>query len=133
MGRGLLQRGMATLVDFLLFIGVLAVWMAGILVLDRRGILAKHNLVLVGPFLMVKTRRGRDLIDRASRFRRAWRGFGDLSIVLLGLTMVGITALPVLEAVLLRDNPPGRGPGPETLLRIPGLHPDIPLGDGIFP
>src|SRR2546422_8909323 len=73
MGRGLLHRGMATLVDFLLFIGVLAVWMAGILVLDRRGILAKHNLVLVGPFLMVKTRRGRDLIDRASRFRRAGR------------------------------------------------------------
>jgi len=123
---------MATLVDFLLFIGVLGVWMAGILVLDRRGILAKYNLVLVGPFLMVKTRRGREFIDRASRFRRAWRVFGDLSIVLVGLTMVGITALLFWEAVLVRNIPPERAPSPETLLGIPGLNPIIPLGYGIF-
>src|SRR2546425_8570367 len=103
---------MATLVDFLLFIGVLAVWMAGILVLDRRGILAKHNLVLVGPFLMVKTRRGRDLIDRASRFRRAWRVFGDLRILLVGVTSVGIITLLGMGGVLIREMPPERGPEP---------------------
>src|SRR2546422_10900193 len=121
MGRGLLHRGMATLVDFLLFIGVLAVWMAGILVLDRRGILAKHNLVLVGPFLMVKTRRGRDLIDRASRFRRAWRGFGDFNIVPRGVTMVGISPLLALEGFLIPNIPPERAPGPQTRLALPGL------------
>src|SRR2546428_2450138 len=123
---------MATLLDFLLFVGVIAVWTAGIYILDRRGFLTKHNLVPVGPFLMVKTRRGRDFIDRSSRFRRAWRAFGDLSIVLVGLTMVGITALLVWEAFLIRNIPPERAPSPETLLGIPGLNPIIPLGYGIF-
>jgi len=123
---------MATLLDFLLFAGVLAVWIAGIYVLDRRGFLSRHNLVPVGPFLMVKTRRGRDFIDRSARFRRAWRVFGDLSIVLVGLTMVGITALLVWEAFLIRSIPPDRAPSPETLLGIPGLNPIIPLGYGVF-
>src|SRR2546425_13245149 len=107
---------MATLVDFLLFIGVLAVWMAGILVLDRRGILAKHNLVVVGPFLMVKTRRGREFIDRASRFRRAWRGFGDLSICLSRLEVGGVNRVLFLGAGLLTEITPPRGPSPGKLL-----------------
>ena len=123
---------MATLLDFLLFVGVLAVWTAGIYILDRRGFLTKHNLVPVGPFLMVKTRRGRDFIDRSARFRRAWRVFGDLSIVLVGLTMVGITALLVWEAVLIRNIPPERAPSPELLLGVPGLNPIIPVGYGVF-
>src|SRR2546427_5657163 len=101
---------MATLLDFLLFLGVLAAWTAGVHLLDRRGLLAKWNLIPVGPFLMVKTRRGRDLIDRSARFRRAWRMFGDLTIVLVGLTMAGITALLVWEAAPVRRLPPGRGP-----------------------
>src|SRR2546427_6982756 len=121
---------MATLLDFLLFLGVLAAWTAGVHLLDRRGLLAKWNLIPVGPFLMVKTRRGRDLIDRASRFRRAWRVFGDLSIVLVRLTMGGITPLLVWEAFLIPDIPPERGPSPETLLGLPGLHPSIPLAYG---
>src|SRR2546422_10311283 len=121
---------MATLLDFLLFLGVLAAWTAGVHLLDRRGLLAKWNLIPVGPFLMVKTRRGRDFIDRSARFRRAWRVFGDLSIVLVGLTMVGITALLVWEAVLIRNIPPERAPGPELLPGGPGVDPIIPVGDG---
>src|SRR2546426_7998313 len=105
---------MATLLDFLLFVGVIAVWTAGIYILDRRGFLTKHNLVPVGPFLMVKTRRGRDFIDRPARVRRAWRGLRDPRIVLLRLTMGGITALPVLEALLIPQIPPRRGPRPPT-------------------
>src|SRR2546426_9907954 len=107
---------MATLLDFLLFVGVIAVWTAGIYILDRRGFLTKHNLVPVGPFLMVKTRRGRGFIDRSARFRRAWRGFGDPSLVLVRLPMVGVTAPLVWEGVLIRDIPPGRAPSPEHLL-----------------
>ena len=123
---------MATLLDFLLFLGVLAAWTAGVHLLDRRGLLAKWNLIPVGPFLMVKTRRGRDFIDRSARFRRAWRVFGDLSIVLVGLTMVGITALLVWEAVLVRNIPPDRAPSPELLLGVPGQNPSIPVGYGVF-
>lgn len=109
-----------------------AAWTAVIQVLERRGILAKRNLVAMGPFLMVKTRRGREFIDRTSRRRRAWRVFGDLSIAIVALTMVGITALLVWEATLVQNIPPDRAPSPELLLGIPGINPVIPLGYGIF-
>ena len=123
---------MVNLLDLFEVVLVVAVWTAIIQVLERRGILAKRNLVAMGPFLMVKTRRGRDFIDRTSRFRRVWRAFGDLSIVIVGLTMVGITALLVWEATLVGNIPPDRAPSPELLLGIPGLNPVIPLGYGIF-
>src|SRR2546425_11604800 len=123
---------MVSALDFLAFLGVVAAWTAALYVLDRRGILAKWNLVPAGPFLMVKTKRGRDFIDRAARFRRGWAVFGDLSIVLVGLTMVGITALLIWEAILVRNIPPERAPTPEMLLGIPGINPIIPLGYGVF-
>src|SRR3989475_9202798 len=116
---------MATLLDFLLFVGVLAVWTAGIYILDRRGFLTKHNLVPVGPFLMVKTRRGRDFIDRSAPFRRAWRGFGGPSIVPVGPTIGGITAPLVWGAPLIPKNPPGRAPSPPLLPGVPRLNPII--------
>ena len=123
---------MATLLDFFEFLGVLALWTAVLYLLDRRGYLEKWGLTLVGFFLMLKTRRGRDFIDRAARFRRAWRVFGDLSIVLVALTMVGITALLIWEATLVQNIPPDRAPSPEMLLGIPGINPIIPLGYGVF-
>ena len=123
---------MVTLLDFFVFLGVVAAWTAALYALDRRGYLARWNLVPAGPFLMVKTRRGRTFIDRAARFRRAWRVFGDLSIAIVGLTMVGITALLIWEAALVRNIPPERAPGPEMLLGIPGINPIIPIGYGVF-
>src|SRR2546428_2059566 len=110
---------MATLLDFLLFLGVLAAWTAGVHLLDRRGLLAKWNLIPVGPFLMVKTRRGRDFIDRSARFHRAWRAVGELSIVPVRPPIVGVTALLVWGAVLVRDIPPDRAPSPHVLLGVP--------------
>ena len=110
----------------------IALWTLGIYVLNRRGTLAKYNLVPMGPLLMVKTVRGRDFIDRSARFRRTWRVFGDLSIVIVALTMIGITALLVWEATLVRLIPRDRAPSPELLLGIPGLNPIIPLWYGIL-
>src|SRR3970040_762739 len=107
-------------------------WPLGVYVLNRRGTLAKYNLVPMGPLLMVKTVRGRDFIDRSARFRRTWRVFGDLSIVIVALTMIGITALLVWEATLVRLIPRDRAPSPELLLGIPGLNPIIPLWYGIL-
>src|SRR5437867_10514808 len=119
---------MATLLDLFLFLGVLAAWTAAVQILDRKGYLEKWGLVPVAFFLMVKTRRGRGFIDRAARFRRAWKAFGDLSIVLVALAMVGITALLVWEAMIVRSIPRDRAPSPETFLGTPGLNPIIPVG-----
>ena len=117
---------------FLYAFAAIALWTAAIYVLHRRGLLAKYNLVPIGPLLMVKTVRGRDFIDRSARFRRLWRAFGDLSIFIVAFTMVGITALLIWEATLVSSIPPDRAPSPEMLLGIPGINPIIPLWYGIF-
>lgn len=123
---------MATWSDFFILIGVIAVWTVVLYVLEWRGVLKRLNLVPMGPFLMAKTRRGRDFIDRTARARRGWAVFGDLSIVIVAVAGITITGLLLWEATLVRSIPPERAPTPEMLLGLPGLNPLIPLGYGIF-
>jgi membrane-associated protease RseP (regulator of RpoE activity) len=112
--------------------GLIAAWIAALYLLNRRGLLAKWHMSLMGPFLMWRTTRGRVLIDRIARRKRFWRAYGDLSTGLVAVTMAGITALLVWSAVRAVDIPAERAPTPELLLGIPGVNPIIPLGYGIF-
>jgi membrane-associated protease RseP (regulator of RpoE activity) len=126
------------LADSLLIAATLIVlWSLGLYALQRRGLLEPRGLhpspPPAGPFLMWKTVRGRALIERLARPTRFWRIFGDLSIVLVAVTMVGTTVLLIWEATLVRSqaiiaNPPS----PDLLLGLPGINPIIPLGYGIF-
>jgi len=128
---------MVDLVPLLLAAGLIVLWCLGLYVLQRRGLLEPRGLAPspppAGPFLMWKTVRGRNLIDRLARPKRFWRIFGDVAILLVALTMVGTTVLLAWEATLvqsaaIRGNPPP----PETLLGLPGINPIIPVGYGIL-
>jgi len=128
---------MVDLVPLLLAAGVIVLWCLGLYALQRRGLLEPRGLAPspppAGPFLMWKTVRGRNLIDRLARPKRFWRIFGDVAILLVALTMVGTTVLLAWEATLvqsaaIRGNPPP----PETLLGLPGINPIIPVGYGIL-
>ncbi len=128
---------MVDLVPLLLAAGVIVLWCLGLYALQRRGLLEPRGLQPspppAGPFLMWKTVRGRQLIDRLARPKRFWRVFGDVAFVLVALTMLGTTVLLAWEATLvqnaaIRSNPPS----PETLLGLPGINPIIPLGYGIL-
>ncbi|HEV8594067.1 MAG TPA: site-2 protease family protein [Thermoplasmata archaeon] len=92
----------------------------------------KFGFALMGPFLMWKTGRGRRFLDRLAQRPRFWRWFGDLSLVLVGIAMVSMTALLLWLAVLVVSIPPGREPTPQMLLGIPGLNPLIPVWYGIL-
>src|SRR5207245_615694 len=126
------------LLDSLLIAGAaIVLWSLLLYALQKRGLLERRGLAPspppAGPFLMWKTLRGRQLIDRLARPKRFWRVFGDIAIVLVALTMLGTTALLAWEATLvqnaaIRNNPPS----PETLLGLPGINPIIPLGYGIL-
>ena len=126
------------LLDSLLIAGAaIVLWSLLLYALQKRGLLEKRGLAPspppAGPFLMWKTLRGRQLIDRLARPKRFWRVFGDVAIVLVALTMFGTTVLLAWEATLvqnaaIRSNPPS----PETLLGLPGINPIIPLGYGIL-
>src|SRR3989441_9931393 len=128
---------MVDVLPLLAAVGVIVLWCLGLYGLQRRGLLEPHGLQPspppAGPFLMWKTIRGRELIDRLARPKRFWRVFGDLAILLVALTMVGTTVLLAWEATLvqsaaIRGNPPP----PETLRGLPGINPIIPVGSGIL-
>src|SRR5215469_896276 len=86
---------------------------------------------LFGPALMVKTQRGRALLDRVGRFRRFWSPIGDLGIALAGIAMATIVLLLAGEAVLVSRVPASEAPSPQTALGLPGINPIIPLGYGL--
>src|SRR2546429_7634312 len=120
------------LLDSLLIAGAaIVLWSLLLYVLQKRGLLERRGLAPspppAGPFLMWKTLRGRQLIDRLARPKRFWRLFGDIAIVLVALTMLGTTALPPWGATLVQNaairNKP---PSPETRPRPPATHPTIP-------
>src|SRR5256885_13627781 len=93
------------LLDSLLIAGAaIVLWSLLLYALQKRGLLEKRGLAPspppAGPFLMWKTLRGRQLIDRLARPKRFWRGFGDAAIGLVALTMFGTTLLPPGEATV---------------------------------
>jgi len=90
------------------------------------------GFALQGPFLMWKTRRGRQLIDRIAQRRRFWRLFGDASIAVVFLAMVSMTVLLVWLAAVVVNVPADRAPEPQQLLGLPGVNPLIPLWYGIL-
>jgi membrane-associated protease RseP (regulator of RpoE activity) len=141
--------------DVLLFLGFILGWLLLLWVLKRAGKIESPEepaepegapevgpgsrveprgtgFALMGPFLMWKTRRGRQLIDRIAQRRRFWRFFGDLSIAVVFSAMVLVTGLFVWLATLVGNVPPGREPAPLQLLGLPGLNPLIPLWYGIL-
>jgi membrane-associated protease RseP (regulator of RpoE activity) len=87
---------------------------------------------LLGPALMIKTQRGRGLLDRVGRFRRFWSVIGDLAIVIATFSMVAIVSLLALEALLVSRVPASEAPSPQTAIGLPGINPIIPVGYGII-
>src|SRR5437867_13241293 len=120
------------LLDSLLIAGAaIVLWSLLLYVLQKRGLLERRGLAPspppAGPFLMWKTLRGRQLIDRLARPKRFWRLFGDIAVVLVPLTMLGTTVLLAWEAPLLPNAALlSNLPSPHTLSGLPRINPIIP-------
>ncbi len=86
---------------------------------------------LFGPALMIKTRRGRSLLDRWGRFARFWSVVADVGVVLAGIAMATIVALLVLGAIASFRISAAQAPTLQEAVGLPGINPFIPLGYGI--
>ena len=103
---------------------VYGLWRAGRLGPDR-------TFSLLGPALMIKTRKGRSALDRWGRFVRFWTAASDVGIVLAAAAMALIVVLLVFGAVASFRIPSNEAPSPTTALGLPGINPVIPLGYGL--
>jgi membrane-associated protease RseP (regulator of RpoE activity) len=103
---------------------VYGLWRAGRIGADR-------TFSLLGPALMVKTRRGRSALDRWGRFVRFWTAASDVGILLAAAAMTLIVVLLAFGAVASFRLTPSEAPSPTTALGLPGINPVIPLGYGL--
>ncbi len=88
-------------------------------------------LSLLGPALMIKTKKGRGWLDRVGRFRRFWTAAGDLGILLAAFAMVAVVVVLCLDAIIALRIPASSAPPVTEALGIPGINPIIPVGYGL--
>jgi len=91
-----------------------------------------HPLTLMGPALMIKTKRGRSALERWARFRRFWTVASDVGIALAAIAMAGIVVLLLFDAVIALRLNPSTAPPVSEALGLPGINPIIPVGYGIL-
>jgi len=81
---------------------------------------------------MMKTKRGRSLLDRVGRFRRFWSVVGSIGVALAFAAMAVVMILLLLDAVVAAQIPASQAPSASEALGIPGVNPIIPVGYGII-
>jgi membrane-associated protease RseP (regulator of RpoE activity) len=115
---------------YLIALLAIALWIAMVYVLNKKKVLERHSMSPYGPFIMWKTRRGKELIDRIAARKRFWEFYGRLSLWVCAGAMALITILLLWEATIVSQI--ASPPSPELILGIPGLNPVIPLWYGIL-
>ncbi|PWB55309.1 MAG: peptidase [Candidatus Methanoperedenaceae archaeon] len=105
-----------------------------VMVLDRRGTLAKYNITAYGPILMIRTTKGQEFLDRLSVHKRFWRIFADIGLptMLIGMLIMFLLILfidySLITSFQTQTVPePTKLNEPRNFFLIPGLNEYIPL------
>ena len=107
---------------------VAGLWYIGLLHLEGEGHLDRYGVSrMLGVVLMVRTMHGQRLLERISKGRGFWRAFGEFSIWLCLLVMLGVVALLVLGAISTVMAPPEEYLPASDLLLIPGVTSFVPF------
>ena len=117
--------GRSIILGIIVWIIILRIW-------ERNGTLDKWDAgKALGFILMLRTQRGKGVLERISKPRAAWRAYGELSLWVCRVAMVLVIGLVLLSFAIALFFPPQRDPPPASeLVAIPGLNPVIPLGWG---
>lgn len=109
-------------------IAFLVYWIA-VVALDRRGFWEERNTSAHGPILMIRTFRGKQVLERLARPKRFWRVYGNVGVAIAALIMaLSFYFLLRIGYVSIFDTPPATQiTEPQNVLVVPGLNDFLPL------
>ena len=116
----------------LIFFIILFIYFLIVFILKKTGTLEKYNMSLMGPFLMIRTKRGRSFLKKLASKKRFWKAYGSFAIVFSIIVMIIMVILFVwmFNSFIGADLTPEQKaelPGPEFALILPGINPLFPL------
>lgn len=116
----------------ILIIGIILFWII-LFLLNRSSLLKRYNMTSHGPLLMIRTKRGLNLLSYLARSKRFWRVFSYIGIPLVLISMVSMLILILFQDYLLLVKTPSTGGvSPSSMLVIPGINPFIPIVWGLI-
>lgn len=105
-----------------------------VMVLDRRGTLAKYNISAFGPILMIRTTRGQKFLDKLAMYKKFWRLFANIGLpaMLAGMVVMFILVLLIDYQLIISFQTetvplPSKFNEARNIFLIPGLNEYIPL------
>ncbi len=116
---------MAALSPWIIFLLVLNAYFLLLFALVKSGWLNRLGMGLMGPVLMLKTERGRGLLDFFARARGFFNGAVALGTALTYFFMVSVSLLIIVQVWFIAQIPADQAPSPRLLLGIPGVNPII--------
>ena len=107
-------------------------WYILLRIWENNGTLDRWNASRVfGIILMVRSKRGLNLLDKTVKPRGFWRFYGEISLWVCMFSMIMVGLLMVIAFITALLTPPqSPPPSASELVAIPGLNPVIPLGWG---
>lgn len=130
----IIQALFRTMADhpWLTFLLLLNAYFLLLYVLVKKGWLARFHMSLFGPALMIKTERGRGILDFFARARRFFDWTAAIGMRATFLMMALMSLLLLVQLWFVFRIPPEAAPSPRLILGIPGINPLIPLGYGVL-
>ncbi|MDY6765467.1 MAG: site-2 protease family protein, partial [Halobacteria archaeon] len=97
--------------------------------LDSLGVLKKYGMSAWGPLFLIKTLRGRKLLDKLAKPKRFWRVYGNIGIALALIVMAITFVLLLLTGIMNIISPPepSQYTEPRNIVAIPGINDFLPL------
>ncbi len=113
----------------LLVLAIFGIYWALISVLDKKGVLERHNIHAHGPLLMIGTKKGQRLLERLAKPKRFWRTFAGVGRPLMLIAMCFMFAVLLYSDYLMFVHPilPSAFTKPRNVLLLPGINEFIPL------
>ncbi|ADB58320.1 site-2 protease family protein [Archaeoglobus profundus] len=118
--------------EFLIVLIVFLAYWTAVTIFRRK--LEKRNVSVIGPILLIRTKKGLSLLDTLAKPKKFWRAFGDVGIVLVLFGMAYMIFLVLVMDYIMLTSPPKPSPAtsPRNILLIPGLNEFIPLVWGLI-